>query len=232
MKTPKIYFLLVIVGLLQATCTQQRSATSGWSDARSGSSFETERFSDDKVVEKSVGNFAATKKMVYTAFVTLTVKRPDSAIVSLERLAAVYEGYVSESSSNRVVMRVKSDQTKAVIAALAPIGKIEHQDVTGSDVSERYYDERLRLENAEKARARYLELLAKAENVEAALKVEKELERLNQDIESAKGRLQRLENSIAFSTITVYVKEKKKPGIIGYVFVGMYYGLKWLFVRN
>jgi hypothetical protein len=83
-----------------------------------------------------------------------------------------------------------------------------------------------------KARERYLELLEKAENVQAALMVEKELERLNGEIDMLKGKINRLEHITEYSSITVYIKEKVKPGIIGYVFVGLYKGDKWLFVRN
>ena len=44
-------------------------------------------------------------------------------------------------------------------------------------------DLEIRLENAEKARNRYLELLDKAETVGEVLSVEKELERLNEKID-------------------------------------------------
>jgi hypothetical protein len=77
-----------------------------------------------------------------------------------------------------------------------------------------------------------LELLAKAENVEAALKVEKELERLNSTIDLLKGKMNRINHLAEFSTITINLKEKKKPGIIGYVGIGIYRSVKWLFVRN
>jgi hypothetical protein len=62
--------------------------------------------------------------------------------------------------------------------------------------------------------------------------VEKELERLNETIELLKGEMNRINHLTAYSTISVYLKEKKKPGIIGYVGVGIYQAVKWLFVRN
>ncbi len=34
-----------------------------------------------------------------------------------------------------------------------------------------------------------------------------------------------------FSTIEIYLEQKEKLGILGYVFVGLYKGIEWLFVR-
>ncbi|MBK6622314.1 MAG: DUF4349 domain-containing protein [Saprospirales bacterium] len=102
----------------------------------------------------------------------------------------------------------------------------------GQDVTDEYTDYQIRLDNARKARERYLELLAKAENVEAALKVEKELERLNETIDLLEGKMTRIDHLSEFSTITIALKERKNPGLIGYIGIGLYYSVKWLFVRN
>lgn len=99
-------------------------------------------------------------------------------------------------------------------------------------MTEDYLDFKIRLENAEKSRERYLELLSQAENVEAALKVEKELERLNASIDILKGKMNRIDHLSEFSTITVNLKEKKKPGPLGYIGIGLYRSVMWLFVRN
>jgi hypothetical protein len=99
-------------------------------------------------------------------------------------------------------------------------------------VTDQYADFSIRLENAEKARMRYLELLEKAENVQSALLVEKELERLNETIELLKGQMNRIDHLAAYSTITVYLTEKKKPGVLGYIGIGLYKSVKGLFVRN
>jgi hypothetical protein len=81
-----------------------------------------------------------------------------------------------------------------------------------------------------KSRERYLELLEQAENVETALKVERELERLLYDIESVKARLSNLEKMITFTTISINIREKVSPGPIGWVFYGLYHSVKWLIV--
>jgi hypothetical protein len=86
---------------------------------------------------------------------------------------------------------VKSEHLNDAIKEISELGKVQGKSLSGQDVTEEYLDFQIRLENAEKSRERYLELLAKAENVEAALKVEKELERLNGTIDLLKGKMNR-----------------------------------------
>ena len=60
----------------------------------------------------------------------------------------------------------------------------------------------------------------------------KELERLNTELDQLQGQMKRLENLTSFSTITIRHEERKKPGPIGYIGIGLYEAVKWLFVRN
>ncbi len=103
-------------------------------------------------------------------------------------------------------------------------------DVRGEDVTEEYLDLRIRLDNLEKARLRYLDLLNKAQNVGETLAVEKELERITMEIERLKGRIGYLERVVRFSTIQVVFERPTNPGPVGWVFYILYHGVKWLFV--
>jgi len=109
---------------------------------------------------------------------------------------------------------------------------VEYKNVSANNVTSRYVDLQLRLDNALNARKRYLELLKQAENVEAALKVEKELERLNYTIEQLKHQINGINRDAQYSKITINLKQKKKLGPLGFIFKGVYLGVKWLFVRG
>ncbi|MCO6481049.1 MAG: DUF4349 domain-containing protein [Phaeodactylibacter sp.] len=172
------------------------------------------------------------RKALYFAYLTLVVENPDSAGRQIERIAEKYNGYVNEIGSYRAIIRVESGQLDAAIADIEALGKLRRKNILGQDVTEEYQDYQIRLENAEKARGRYLELLNKAETVEEILKVERELERLNETIDLLKGRMARLDHLEAFSTISVELQERKKPGLLGYIGLGVYHAVKWLFVRN
>lgn len=170
--------------------------------------------------------------VLYNASITLLLKAPDSLNKKLPLLTKKYEGYVMTLGDNLSTIRVPAAQLTNVLQELSAMGKVKARSLSGQDVTDDYTDFTIRLDNAEKARLRYLQLLEKAENVEAAVKVEKELERLNGEIDLLKGKLARFDHLAAFSTVTIHLEKKHKIGLLGYPFVGLYKGIKWLFVRD
>lgn len=170
--------------------------------------------------------------VIFDATLRITVQNADSLNRSLTEVFKKYDGYAVTLGNEHSTIRVNAISLNKAIADIAQLGKLKSKTIKGSDVTDEYKDYGIRLDNAEKARQRYLELLSKAENVEAALKVEKELERLNGEIETLKGKLERLKHLSDFSTIDIYIDEKQKLGIIGYASVGVYKAVKWLIVRE
>lgn len=176
--------------------------------------------------------YSGPKMLVYNANMGLTVKNSDTTISQITRIAEEQKGYVVSKSNYRITIRIESEKLEGTIAQVSKLGKMTSKSVSTTDVSDNYADIKIRLDNAEKARTRYLELLAKAENVEAALKVEKELERLNTEIDQLRGQMIKMEHDVRFSTLTVSVNQKQKLGPLGYLFVGIGKGIGWLFVRG
>jgi len=172
------------------------------------------------------------RMVVYNAAITLSAKNVDSTNKRLTEIASKYGGYVQTLGSRRSIIRVKAEQLNFAILEIGQLGRLKSKILSGEDITEQYMDFQVRLENAQKARQRYLELLAKAENVEAALKVEKELERLNGEIDAMEGKINRFKHLIQYSTLTINIEEQVKPGILGYIGIGLYRSVKWLFVRN
>jgi hypothetical protein len=189
-------------------------------------------FSKVKLSSSTVTAGFNKEMLVYNASLTLTVRNQDSTMARIEKLTLKEEGYVVSKSNYKIVVRIDTKRMNSAIETIMKEGKVDSKNISTRDVSDEYADVQIRLDNAEKARTRYLELLAKAENVEAALKVEKELERLNTEIDQLRGQLKKMEHDVRYSTITVNVYEKPKLGVLGYVFVGIGKGVKWLFVRG
>jgi len=220
MKINSILILFSLALIAMTSCASQKSAAYAY-DAGNGRSFQN-----------SQADVVTEKKIIYSSTIDLTVKIPDTAAVQISGIATKYKGYVQQTGTTMCVIRVEAKHLKTAMDEIALLGKVTNKTSYGEDVTDQYADYAIRLENAEKARMRYLELLARAENVQAALLVEKELERLNETIELMKGQMNRIDHLSTYSTITVYLKEKKKPGVIGYIGIGVYKAVKWLFVRN
>ena len=172
------------------------------------------------------------RKIIRSARIDLSVTDPDSTVVRLIKLAEELEGYVAQSGTDGATLRLPAAALDHSLERIATYGKVTDRSISGQDVTEEYRDVGIRLDNAERSRQRYLELLAKAQNVEETLLVERELERLTETIDRLKGRQQLLDNQEAFATVRVYVRERVRPGPLGYVVKGLYGVVRWLFVRN
>lgn len=174
----------------------------------------------------------ATKQRIVSSSVSieLAVENEDTTTARIKSSAAAAGGYIVSTTSTGIIFRVPAAETDRFITFLAGIGDIRNKSMSGQDITEEYYDIQTRLENAESARKRYLELLAKAENVEATLKVERELERLNGEIETMKGKIARMKELSSMTTISVNYTSKTTPGPLGYVIVYLFKGIRWLFV--
>ncbi|MDX2301582.1 MAG: DUF4349 domain-containing protein [Microscillaceae bacterium] len=170
--------------------------------------------------------------MIYEAFLELVVLEPDSLREPFQKIAQKYEGYLVRFSPESAGIRVKSENLNQALAELELLGKVRNKRITGEDVTDYYLDAQIRLENAEKTRKRFLELLDKAQNVEEILQIEKELGRINEQIDLLKGKINALDQRAALSLIEINIHQKVKLGPLGYITYGLYKGVAWLFVRN
>ena len=238
MKT-KIYFFavtLLLVSLILNCCSSSKRSvykspaySSGVSRSVTGTAGSNGTASDEEDWETKNAQ-TADRKMIYDADITLIVKKTDTATSKVIKIARKYKGYVLNTGTNYTTIRVASDSLHFAIAEIEKIGKVKYQNLYAEDITEEYADLSVRLENAQKARTRYLELLAKATTVEETLKVEKELERLATEIDLLEGKINRLNHLTEYSTITITIQKKVTPGPIGFVFKYVFKGIKYLFV--
>jgi len=212
---------IIFLAVLFTGCVSQRAYTG----ANAGSAAEQRFFADDE-------STALPRKLIRSAWLELVAREPDSTVAKVVRLAEVYEGFMSESSSSGAKIRIPAHRLEEALAEISTYAKVKDQRLFGEDVTDQYYDMGIRLDNAEKSRQRYLELLARSETVEEILLAEKELERLTETIDLLKGRMNRIDQLYAYSTIDVRVNRKAKLGPLGYVVKGAYDVVAWLFVRG
>lgn len=189
---------------------------------------ETGLIQGEEILVKSEAN--KYRKVIYDVYFSLESNKPDSVIKNIQILTKSYEGYIVNSSKNNIKIRIPSNKATGIINDIETLAEVVDKYISGKDVTEEYIDLGIKIDNIEKARKRYLELLAKAENVSAALKVEKELERLQRELDLLKGRENKLSHLIEYITIDIDVNIAVRPGPIGYIFLGLYKAVKWLFV--
>lgn len=150
--------------------------------------------------------------VIYTASLTLTVFKPKKVIAQARQLAKDVGGWMQAMTNTSIVLRVPAEKLDALLTRLSELGEVLSRNVHGQDVTERFFDLKIRLDNAEKVRKRLLALLEKATNVKESVAVERELGRVTEQIERFKGQLKFLSNRIAYSTITLRVHKRTPWG--------------------
>lgn len=140
--------------------------------------------------------------VVYTANFSCVVKDIDVAVTSMQHLAEELGGYLVELRETSVTIRVPSARFHDATDRVERLGQISRRDIRADDVTDEYVDLEARLKNAKAMRERLQALLAKADDIKAALEVEKEIARVSEEIERLQGKLELLKNRISFSTIS------------------------------
>ncbi|MDR0331145.1 MAG: DUF4349 domain-containing protein [Chitinispirillales bacterium] len=170
------------------------------------------------------------RMVAYSMSLSLIVKHEEETSKILHQSVKSCNGFIVQESKNYITARIPQDNADRFINTSKALGKTAHESKTGTDITDQYNDNVIRLDNLKTVRDRYLALLEKADSVGEILNIEKELERIVLEIERLEGRVKSAEKSVAYSIVSVGFREKTKPGPVGWVFYGLYHGVKWLFV--
>ena len=148
---------------------------------------------------------ARTQRLViYNASMHVVVDRISDSLEQIKKTVNAMGGYMKEQTGTSVTLKVPVAFLDKAIAEVKKLGEVTKEEIKGTDVTEEMRDLNIRLQNAELMRQRLLKLLDKAEKVEDALKIEKELARTTETVELLKGKIAHLKNSVTFSTLTVH----------------------------
>lgn len=221
MRRLKQFVALAFVVLLLVACARQSQEMTAYNEAPSGAGAPRESVSQEGA---ATGDFdaaddAATQDVqeqliIRTGTIEIVVENSEETIDAIGAQVNAAGGWVVSSNLSRrgeakagnITVRVPVQQFEAMMNEIEAMAvEVLDSSTTGQDVTEEYVDRRARLENLEATAARVRSFLEDAQDVEDALAVNAELSRLEGEIEAIRGRLQYLEQSAAFSTITVHI---------------------------
>ncbi len=106
-----------------------------------------------------------------------------------------------------VTLRVPSAKYAAFIADAAKLGRVLYQSESSDDVTQQHVDMQARLGNLKAEQSRLRQLFSQARNVSDMLKIEKELTRVQGDIESLQAQMAYLERQASMATVTIELVE-------------------------
>jgi len=173
--------------------------------------------------------------LIWRAWLSLEVGNVSNAVARVTDIATKSGGYVesqSDSGEERasVALRIPVDSLKPAMTSLESIGKVTSRRVSSEDVTEQYVDIDARLKTMIALRDRLRALLDKADNVKDVLAIEKELGRVQGDIDSMQARLKALKGKVDLASISVTIRRRRILGPLGYLFKGAWWAVEKLFV--
>jgi hypothetical protein len=161
-------------------------------------------------------------RVIQTASLSLSVPTNEfEEVVDRARLLATSSGgFVVESSASQsgderrlvrgsLVIRVPERSYARVMEQLSGLGRVEGREESGQDVSQEFVDLEARVRHLEAVEAQLLSLLDETKTVAEALTVQSQLNQVQLDLEQARGRLEYLDDQVAFATISLGVSERQ-----------------------
>jgi NACalpha-BTF3-like transcription factor len=172
-----------------------------------------------KIVEQ------ASQYIIKTADIKMMVDDVNISTEELEKIIKKHGGYISNSNletktysfSNSMSVRIPAPKFDLVIKEITTLGTfIDHRTVNAQDVTKAYVDTEVRLKNKLEVEKRYIEILrSQAKTVRDILEVERQLNDIRIEIESAQSYLNSLKDKIQYSTLQLEIYQtvnyQKKP---------------------
>ncbi|HCL55983.1 MAG TPA: hypothetical protein DHW82_03120 [Spirochaetia bacterium] len=144
-------------------------------------------------------------KLIYTANLSIQVRDVKEAQTEIIRIMESNKGFIDFQSQTKMVIRVPSDNLDPTLKEMMKIGVVLNKSISTYDVSNRYFDIQQRLDIAEKAKQRLLDILSKVKDVKEKVRIIEEIQRLTKEIESYKSILNSLDSYINYSLIEIYL---------------------------
>ena len=225
-----VVFLLLVPVLVVAACggggAESRASGGGVATPQAGAGGRASDSGVEFAAAKAGGagdpvlRQGFERKVVKTAELGLRAEDVRSAAARAQKVAAEFGGSVSSSETYRgdgsvhadLVLSVPSLRFEAALDELRVLGEeVTTDSVSGVDVTEEFVDLQSRERNLLAAEEGLLRLYDRAQDVEDALSIERELTEVRGQVEEVQGRIQYLEQSSATSRISVSIAPVARP---------------------
>ncbi|WP_409289906.1 DUF4349 domain-containing protein [Peribacillus sp. SCS-37] len=158
------------------------------------------------------------KKIIYKTDIDAGVKNFSQFETALEKELASSKGYIvtkevysaeEYSHEGTFEIRVPQPALQSFLRRLEGIKdfKINTQSVKGEDVTEEYVDLSSRLKAKQAVEKRLYSFMEKAEETDGLLQISRDLGKIQEEIESIKGRMQYLDKNSDLSSVSLHVAE-------------------------
>ncbi len=168
------------------------------------------------------GNIISSRVYIQNADIIMETLKYDESVSGIEALVEKYGGFIQNRTVNgdgaissgyysarsaRYVFRIPKDNFEPFMSELQQFGSITRNQTYVDDVTDEYYDYKIRLDTLNEQKKRLDELISQAKDINDIIVLENAVEETIYEIESIKGSLNRLESLISYSTISLNLDE-------------------------
>lgn len=150
------------------------------------------------------------KKIIKTATLRLEIKEFKKYNDYVHNAVKNYGAYIAQEEQN-----LSDEKSETILSIKVPVAQFEtmmnqlpgsdakvlERKITTEDVTGEVVDTRSRLEAKKQMRVKYMEFLKQSKNMEEVLQVQNEINSIQEEIESAAGRVEFLSHQSAYSII-------------------------------
>lgn len=197
----------------------QKTSFSSLSDAyvrnAGGNSLESVDYAVAPSYEESaVPSTSSERLVIQNSYLSLVVKEVRQTVDQMIAYAQDKGGFMVSSSFSHpeeapyatVSLRVPAKELDAVLAHFRELAiKVSSENLVGQDVTDQHEDLEAKLATLSKTKAKFEEILEKAEKVQDILAVQRELVSLQGQIDALKGRQEYLEKSASLALVTAHL---------------------------
>jgi len=161
------------------------------------------------------------KKLVKTADVVIEAKDVIDTYRDILDFAKENGGYEFSQKTNirennttiEAIIKITPENLDKFINFAGTKGELISSSVDSEDITDSYYDSKIRLESLRGQLEKYREFLANAQNIDEIIRIQSQIDNLISEIEIMEGRLSKWDKLVAESTVRFVITQKADPSL-------------------
>ena len=210
--------------LLSTACTTMRRGTlDSAPDAVPAGSMARQTAAGPADAGAQTGQAGVGRLLIRRASMLLDdVDDPELVARRVTAMTASLGGFIEQSRESsgggvHIKVRVPAELLEAAMDSVATLGKVEKRQISADDVTEQVVDLGARVATRRAIRDRLRALLERASSIEEVITVERELARVQGELDSLERRLEYLRGSASMAELSVEARRKRILGPLGMV---------------
>ncbi|MFB6257274.1 MAG: DUF4349 domain-containing protein [Flavobacteriales bacterium] len=179
--------------------------------------------------DKKEGEGVVERKLIREGFLKYEVDSVAREEERVQKMVQELDGYLADQKLRReyerkvmeLTLRVPAENFQTLVERISKgVDGLDDQKIKVDDVTRKFIDLKARLKTKKELEARYKDLLGRTDSVDEIIRIEREIQKLREKIESIEGKLRYLKDRVAMSTLELefYKTMEREEDNVGFMF--------------